>query len=66
MVEAFFKKINKLPEEKSKKLKQIMSENTMIGEYCGNPEYQHLVKYVEIDLQIFAFVEKKVICHVFR
>jgi hypothetical protein len=26
-------------------LKKDLSNKTLIGEYCGNPDFQHLVKY---------------------
>lgn len=29
----------------------------MIGEYCGNPDFQHLVKYAEITIYFYALVE---------
>ena len=58
MAITFFKKVSKLTPEKMKQLKEFLAEYTMVGEYCGNPEFQHLVKYYEIDLEIFAFVNK--------
>ena len=30
---------------------------TIIGEYCGNPNYQHLIKYDEICIKWFAMVD---------
>ena len=30
-----------------------------MGEYCGNPDYQHLVKYEEITIFFYALVELK-------
>lgn len=39
-------------------LKRFLSEHTLIGEYCGNQEYQHLVKYKEIQIRFYAIVSK--------
>lgn len=38
-------------------LKKDMSEVTFVGEYCGNPDYQHLIKYEKIDLIFYAIVQ---------
>ena len=29
----------------------------MIGEYCGNPDFQHLVKYADVTIYFYAIVE---------
>lgn len=29
----------------------------MVGEYCGNQDYQHLVKYENIDILFYAIVD---------
>jgi len=38
-------------------LKQYMNNKTFVGEYCGNQEYQHLVKYTEVDIHFVAAVD---------
>ena len=38
-------------------LKKAADNKTMVAEYCGNQNYQHLVKYTEIDLIFYAIVE---------
>ncbi len=38
-------------------MKQDLAGKTMIGEYCGNPDFQHLVKYAEITIYFYAIVE---------
>lgn len=40
-------------------LKQDLTGKTLVGEYCGNPDYQHLVKYGEITIFFYALVEHK-------
>jgi hypothetical protein len=37
-------------------LKQDLIGKTMIGEYCGNPDFQHLVKYADITIYFYAIV----------
>ena len=38
-------------------LKGTMNNRTFIGEYCGDQNYQHLVKYPYIDIHFFAIVD---------
>ncbi|EAR94538.1 hypothetical protein TTHERM_00052480 (macronuclear) [Tetrahymena thermophila SB210] len=38
-------------------LKEYLDGRTFVGEYCGNQDYQHLVKYDKIDLHFYAVVE---------
>ena len=41
-------------------LKKELSEKegkTMVGEYCGNPDFQHLVKYDKTTIYFYAVVE---------
>ncbi len=38
-------------------LKDELAGKTMVGEYCGNPEFQHLVKYAQITIYFYAIVE---------
>lgn len=30
---------------------------TIVGEYCGNPDFQHLVKYGDVTIYFYAVVE---------
>eukprot|EP00828_Plagiopyla_frontata_P032744 TRINITY_DN42615_c0_g1_i1.p1 TRINITY_DN42615_c0_g1~~TRINITY_DN42615_c0_g1_i1.p1 ORF type:complete len:194 (-),score=29.58 TRINITY_DN42615_c0_g1_i1:180-761(-) len=41
-----------------KNLKIFLSEHTLIGEYCGNQKYQHLISYSQIKIYFFAIVQK--------
>ena len=34
-----------------------MQGKTFIGEYCGNQNYQRIVKYEKIDIFFFAIVD---------
>ena len=36
---------------------EYLSNKTLIGEYCGNQKYQHLVKYTEIEIYFVAIVD---------
>jgi hypothetical protein len=38
-------------------LKKELNGHTIVGEYCGNPDFQHLVKYSEITIYFYAFVQ---------
>ncbi|CAD8108582.1 unnamed protein product [Paramecium primaurelia] len=37
-------------------LKSFLNQHTLIGEYCGNPNYQHITKYSHIQLIFYAIV----------
>ncbi|CAD8072030.1 unnamed protein product [Paramecium primaurelia] len=39
-------------------IKKYLNEHTLIGEYCGNIEYQHLVQYDHVQLKFYALVPK--------
>ncbi len=41
-------------------LKHFLKKNTIIGEYVGNPECQHLIQYQEIDILFFAIVNNHI------
>lgn len=41
-----------------KELKEILAEHTFVGEYCGNMDLQHIVKYERICLIFFSIVNK--------
>jgi len=38
-------------------LKKDLTGKTLVGEYCGNPLYQHLVEYKEITILFYALVD---------
>jgi len=38
-------------------LKKNLTGKTLVGEYCGNPMYQHLVEYNEITILFYALVD---------
>jgi hypothetical protein len=35
---------------------EFLSEHTLIGEYCGNPEYQHVTRYERVSIIFYAIV----------
>ena len=41
-------------------LKYFLKKHTMIGEYVGNPDCQHLIQYQEIDILFFAIVNNHI------
>ncbi|CAD8111001.1 unnamed protein product [Paramecium sonneborni] len=44
--------------EKVEQIKNQLDGLTLIGEYCGNNEYQHLVQYDKAQLKFYALVPK--------
>ncbi|CAK86631.1 unnamed protein product (macronuclear) [Paramecium tetraurelia] len=39
-------------------IKNYLNDHTLIGEYCGNNEYQHFVQYDHVQLKFYALVPK--------
>jgi len=59
----WFRLIDQIQRENQiQNLKDYMAGKTFIGEYCGNQNYQHLVKYQEIDIHFTAIVENESQC----
>jgi len=46
------------PDQKNRTI-VLLSSHTIIGEYCGNPDLQHLVRYDSEKLSFFGMVIKK-------
>lgn len=57
MAEKWFGLIADKKQEELSGLKKALSGRTLVGEYCGNPDFQHLVKYNEITIYFYAVVE---------
>ena len=57
IAEAWFKLIRQLSKEQLMELKHDLKGRTIVGEYCGNPDYQHLVKYANTTIYFYALVE---------
>lgn len=54
----WFRIIDRIEKEgKIEELKKYMTDKTFVGEYCGNQQYQHLVKYTQVDIHFTAIVE---------
>ncbi|CAD8075566.1 unnamed protein product [Paramecium sonneborni] len=51
----WFKMIDQNP--KLIEIKSDLANYTLVGEYCGNPKFQHLVKYDNICLKFFSIVK---------
>ena len=54
---AWFNIIKNLDKNQIEELKKEMHGKTLVGEYCGNPDFQHLVKYANITIFFYAVVE---------
>lgn len=59
MAEAWFAILADHKAEDIEKLKADLRGKTLVGEYCGNPDFQHLVKYHEITIFFYAVVENQ-------
>lgn len=60
MAESWFNLLNNLKKKNPLiefDLKKELNEKTLIGEYCGNLNHQHLVKYPEIQIKFYAIVD---------
>lgn len=53
----WFNTLDKFSKAKLNNLKKDLTNRTIIGEYCGNQDYQHLVKYERITVYWFGLVE---------
>jgi hypothetical protein len=53
----WFEILEKKSPEEVKALKDDMINKNLIGEYCGNQNYQHLIKYEICDIIFYAIVE---------
>jgi hypothetical protein len=53
----WFKVLGQLKKEHIPELKKTLDGFTIIGEYCGNPKFQHLIKYKTIGILWFAMVK---------
>ena len=50
----WFKILSKV--DNKEELQAVMTGKTLIGEYVGNPDCQHIIKYEEVTIQFFAVV----------
>ena len=57
MARAWFGMINKMSKDKLIKLQKDMDGQTLIGEYIGSQEHQHLVKYSRVTIIFYAVVD---------
>ena len=56
MAHVWFDKLETYSEQVVKDLKQDLCGNTLIGEYVGSQEHQHLVKYSRVTIIFYAVV----------
>ena len=57
IAEEWFRVISEWPESKLNKFKNEVKGLTLIGDYTGNPNCQHLLRYEKVSIQFFAVVE---------
>lgn len=59
MASTWFNILNDKNKNEVENLKQALVGKTIVGEYCGNPDFQHLVKYAEVTIYFYALVENE-------
>eukprot|EP00361_Fabrea_salina_P001476 CAMPEP_0202430446 /NCGR_PEP_ID=MMETSP1345-20130828/3886_1 /ASSEMBLY_ACC=CAM_ASM_000843 /TAXON_ID=342563 /ORGANISM="Fabrea Fabrea salina" /LENGTH=1162 /DNA_ID=CAMNT_0049041933 /DNA_START=84 /DNA_END=3572 /DNA_ORIENTATION=+ len=57
IAEAWFGILETMPQETVSELKREIEGFTLTGEYVGNPKFQHLVTYNEIQILFYAMVQ---------
>ena len=57
MAQAWFHFLENKKKDDIEALKKDLNGFSIVGEYCGNPDFQHLVKYNEITIYFYALVE---------
>lgn len=54
----WFGYLKRIKDDKIEAIKDCLREYTLVGEYTGNPNYQHLVKYEKQGFLFYALVHK--------
>ncbi len=57
IAQTWFQLISDRKKDDVEELKRDLTGKTLVGEYCGNQDHQHLVKYNEITIFFYALVE---------
>jgi hypothetical protein len=57
IAQRWFDFLDRLPAEKQESLKRDLAGYTIIGEFVGDPNYQHLIKYYKVTLLFYALVK---------
>ncbi|KRX03494.1 hypothetical protein PPERSA_02873 [Pseudocohnilembus persalinus] len=59
IAETWFNILNKIGRKQAEQLKEYLDNMTLVGEYVGNQNHQHLVKYEQINLNFFALIDNE-------
>lgn len=54
----WFSLLKRMKDDKIDAIKECLRDHTLIGEYVGNPSYQHLVKYEKQGFLFYSLVHK--------
>lgn len=57
MAETWFKKLDEMGPKVRKELQNALDGQTLVGEYIGSDDHQHLVKYSRVTLIFYAIVD---------
>lgn len=68
IAEMWFKILKLIDQDKIESLKNLLSDATLVGEYVGNPDCQHIVQYKEKNISFFALIphESDILCYDFE
>ena len=58
IAEAWFQWLDHFPHQDLNKLNRFLEDHSLVGEYVGNPNLQHLVRYDSVYLLFYAVVDK--------
>ena len=59
MAETWFKKLDEMGGKVRQELEKELAGQTLVGEYIGSDDHQHLVKYSRVTLIFYAIVDNK-------
>lgn len=57
MAEVWFNKLDTMTEKIKEQLRKELNGITMVGEYIGSQEHQHLVKYSRVTIIFYAIID---------
>ena len=57
IAEEWFRLIAPLSAERVAQLQAVLADHTIVGEYVGHPDHQHLVRYTSKDILFYAYVD---------
>ena len=59
IAETWFSMLSSFSSEQINDLKEVLKGRTILGEHCGHPNHQHIMKYNEIQIIFYALIENE-------